>query len=61
MFCMTNDVVTSLQTFLKNFAEEGLSKTVGNNVLEDSTQIRAVSERLSEVNQLPLEAPTYVL
>ena len=58
---MTNEVVTSLQALLKNFAEEGLSKTVGNNVLEDSTQIRAVSERLSEVNQLPLEVPTYVL
>ena len=24
MFCMTNDVVTALQTFLKTFAEEGL-------------------------------------
>ena len=28
MFCMTNNVVAELQTFLKNFSEEGLSKTV---------------------------------
>ena len=28
---------------------------------EDSAQVKAVSERLSEVNQLPLEAPTYVI
>ena len=61
MFCMTNDIVTSLQTFLKTFAEEVLSNTVGENVLEDDSYIKEVSERLSEVNQLPLEAPTYVL
>ena len=58
---MTNDVVTDLQKFVKNFAEEGLLKTVGENVLEAAAHIKAVSERLSEVNQLPLEAPTYVL
>ena len=58
---MTNDVVTSLQSFLKAFADEGLTKTVGGNVSEDSVQVKAVSERLSEVNQLPLEAPTYGL
>ena len=58
---MTNDVVAVLQTFLKNFAEEVLSKTVGENVSEAAAQIREVSERLSEVNQIPLEAPTCVL
>ena len=58
---MTNDVVTDLQKFVKNFAEEGLLKTVGENVLEAAAHIKAVSERLSEVKQLPLEAPTYVL
>ena len=61
MFYMTNDVVAALQTFPKNFALEVLSKTVGENVLEISAQIKAVSGRLSEVNQLPLEAPTYIL
>ena len=47
---MTNDVVTSLQSFLKAFADEGLTKTVGGNVSEASAQIKSVSERLSEVN-----------
>ena len=58
---MTNDVVTDLQKFLKNFAEEGLLKTVEENVLEAAVQIKAVSERLLEANQPPLETPTYVL
>ena len=58
---MTNDVVTSLQSFLKAFADEGLTKTVGGNVSEASAQIKSVSERLSEVNQPPLEAQTYVI
>ena len=34
MFCTRNNVVSALQTFLKNFSEEGLSKTVGKNVSE---------------------------
>ena len=34
MFCMTNNVVTALQTFIKTFAEEGVSKTIGENVSE---------------------------
>ena len=34
MLCMTNDVVTAFQTFLKTFAEEVSSKTVGENVSE---------------------------
>ena len=29
MFCMTNDVVSELQKFLKTFADVGLTKTVG--------------------------------
>ena len=32
MFCMTNNVVTALQTFIKTFSEEGVSKTIGENV-----------------------------
>ena len=61
MFCMTNNVVAALQTFLKKFSEEVLSKTVGENVSEISAQVKAVSERLTEVKQLPLEDPTYIL
>ena len=61
MFCVTNYVVTELQSFLKAFADEGLTKTVGGNVSEASAQIKSVSERLSEVNQPPLEARTYVI
>ena len=55
---MTNDVVVALQTFLKNFSEEGLSKTAGENVWKISAQVKAVSRRLTEINQLPLKAPT---
>ena len=47
MFCMTNDVVNALQKFLKTFAEEGLSKTVGEKVSEAAAQIKAASELLS--------------
>ena len=61
MFCTTNDVVTVLQTFIKTFSEEGFLKTIGENVLEVTAHMRAVSERLSEVKQLPLKAPFYIL
>ena len=61
MLCMTKNVVDALKTFLKNFSEEGISKTVGDNVLEILAQVKAVSERFAEVNQLPLEAPKYIL
>ena len=61
MFCMSNGFVAALQTFLNNFAEEGLSKMVGENVSEISAQVKAVIRRLTEVNQLPLEAPIYKL
>ena len=61
MFCMTNNVATALQTFIKTFDEEGVLNTIGENVSEVTAQLRAVSERLSEVKQLPLEAPTYIL
>ena len=61
MFCTKNDVVTALRKFLKTFAEEGSLKTVGENVSEAAAKIREVSELLYEANQLPLEAPEYVL
>ena len=37
-----------------------MNKDSWENVSEESAQVKAVSERLLEVNQLPLEAPTYV-
>ena len=58
---MTNEVVTALKLFLKAFADEGLINTVGENVLDASAQVKAVGERLSEVNKLPPKAPKYVL
>ena len=58
---MTNDIVTALKFLLKTFADEGLTKTVGENVSEASAKVKAVSERLLEVNQPPLQAPNYVL
>ena len=58
---MTNRVVDALQTFFKNFAEEGLSKTIEENVSEISAQVKAVSKCFAEVKQLPLKAPTYIL
>ena len=61
MFCITNDVVSSMQTVLKTFTDVGLTKTVGENVAEATAQVKAVCERLSEVNQPPQEAPTFVL
>ena len=53
MFCMTNDVVSALQTFLKTFSDIGLTKTVGENVAEATAQVKAVCECLSKVNQIP--------
>ena len=61
MFCMTKDVVAALQTFLKSFSEEDILKTVRENVSEILAQVKAVRERLTGVNQIPLEDPTYIL
>ena len=36
-------------------------KTVGENVSEILEQVKAVSEGLAEVNQIPIEAPKYIL
>ena len=55
------NVVTAMHKFLKTFAEEGLLKAVGENVSKATAQIKSESERFLEVNQLPLEVPTYVL
>ena len=53
--------MAALQNFLKKFAEEGLSKKVGENVSDISAQVKAVIRRLAEVNQLSQEAPTYII
>ena len=53
IFCMTKDVVSALQTFLKTCSDIGLTKTVGENVAEATAQVKAVCERLLKVNQLP--------
>ena len=58
---MTDEFITVLQSFLKNFADEGLTNTVEENVPEASAQVKAVGERLLEANQPPLKAPTYVI
>ena len=55
------DEISALQTSLKTFADVVLMKTVGENVAEATAQGKAVCERLYEVNQLPQEAPTFVL
>ena len=58
---MENDVIAALQTLLMYFTGEGLSKTVGENVSEILSQVKALSERLAEFKKLTLEAPTYIL
>ena len=44
---MTNDFTTELQSFLKTFSDDVLTKTVGENVSEASAQVKAVIERIS--------------
>ena len=38
-----------------------MNKDSWENVSEESAQVKAVSERFLGVNQLPLEAPTFIL
>ena len=61
MFCITNDVVKALQSFLLEVSEEGPSKIPGENISELTAQINAVCERLSAENRLPVETPIHVL
>ena len=61
MFCITNDIVKSLQTFLTKVAKDGPSKIPGENISELTDQINAVCERLSEEGRLPQETPLHVL
>ena len=49
MLCMMEDVVDVLQTFLKNFSEEGILKTVDENVSEISAHVKAISKSFAEV------------
>ena len=61
MFFMSDDVISALQDWLKVFAKEGLTKTVGENVAICTEECLAVAERLNEVNQLPTAAPLHLL
>ena len=40
MFCMNNDVVSALQTFLKTCSDIDLTKTVGENVAKATAQVK---------------------
>ena len=61
MFTMSNMVITSLQKFLKQFAQEGLAKVPNEDVRLCAEQIAAVCARLAEVDALPQEVPGYIL
>jgi hypothetical protein len=61
MFTMSNMVITSLQKFLKQFAQEGVAKVPNEDVRLCAEQIAAVCARLAEVDALPQEVPGYIL
>jgi hypothetical protein len=61
MFTMSNMVITSLQKFLKQFAQEGIAKVPNEDVRLCAEQIAAVCARLAEVDALPQEVPGYIL
>ena len=61
MFCITNDVVQALQSFLTKVSEEGPSRIPGENIAELTAQVNAVCERLSAENRLPVETPICIL
>jgi hypothetical protein len=61
MFTMSHMVITSLQKFLKQFAQQGIAKVPNEDVRLCAEQITAVCARLAEVDTLPQEAPGYIL
>ena len=61
MFTMSNMVITLLQKFLKQFAQEGIAKIPNEDVRLCAEQIAAVCARLAEVDALPQEVPGYIL
>ena len=57
MFNMSDVVITSLQTFFKDFEKNGVAKFPHENVALLVQQIMAVAERLAEVSNLPRDTP----
>ena len=58
MFFMSEAVVTALQGFIKKFALQGPTRTVGENIHLLIQQYEACCTRLTDVNQLLLKAST---
>ena len=61
MFFMSEEVVQALHTWLKQFSQEGPSKTVGDNITLLMIQYLACGVCLADVNKLPIDAATYIL
>ncbi len=61
MFTMSNMVITLLQKFLKQFAQEGVVRVPNENVRLSANQIAVLCARLAEVDALPQEVPSYIL
>ena len=60
MLFMSEAVVQALNNWLKQFPQEVTSKTVGENIARLMLQFMACSVRLSDVNNPPIEADTYL-
>ena len=61
MFFVHEEVFHTLNAWLKQFSQEGPSKTVGENIAHLMLQFLTYSVRLSDVNTLPTETDTYLL
>ena len=61
MFCLTDDVVSSLQTLLEDFGKEGLVDEPGENVPVTVHRLLVVAERLKERKELLSNASKRVL
>jgi hypothetical protein len=53
-------VITSLQKFLKQFAQEGVARVPNEDVPLCAEQITAVCVHLAKVDALPQEIPGYI-
>ena len=61
MFFMSEAVVQSLHTWIKQFSQEGPSETVGENIALLILHFQACRVHLADVNNLPIESATYLL
>jgi hypothetical protein len=61
MFTMSNMVIMLLQKYLKQFAQEGLTRVPNEDVQLCLKQIAAVCVQLAKVDALPQEAPGCIL